>query len=358
MYYKLPFSNSLSINKLSGSFNNTSATYKFYWFLSIVELVEKEEFIISKKDVFAKMICNSWYTVNYYHLSFGKQDMIQEAVEKILLLEKLNIDIKKDNLYSILKQTENKSTLKLLYHFDMNVPYWFLTPWFPKNKNENDSSHKKRILQCSQRFENGCLYSLNDGFIEINPHWINYLRMNSKILKDFCYWNLTLFLQGRNPNVPDISNKLIKPEIRNHLTKQRKSYWKIVFDELKNIECIFTGNKLTFEENNYAIDHFVPHAFVSHDLIWNLIPIDKKYNSFKSDKLPLFEKYFEKFFNLQKEAHNIVRKIDPKNKYLEDFLTIFPNSNRDYYLDFERYKDVIQPLITIAHNNGFSYLHE
>ena len=41
-------------------------------------------------------------------------------------------------------------------------------------------------------------------------------------------------------------------------------------------------NKLIFEEKNFALDHFIPHAFVSHDLIWNLLPIEKRFNSIKS----------------------------------------------------------------------------
>ena len=50
--------------------------------------------------------------------------------------------------------------------------------------------------------------------IEINEEWIKYLNQNIKVLKDFCYWNLVIFLQAKNPNVPDIPNKLIKPAIK------------------------------------------------------------------------------------------------------------------------------------------------
>jgi len=36
----LPFSDTLTTNKLASSFANTSATYKFYWLIAIIELVE------------------------------------------------------------------------------------------------------------------------------------------------------------------------------------------------------------------------------------------------------------------------------------------------------------------------------
>lgn len=352
----LPFSDHLSTNKLASSFANTSATYKFYWLIAIIELVEERNQVIKKRKIFSRMISNSWYTVNYFHLSFGKQDLIQKAVKEIIVFEKLAIDEKKDKIISILENTNNIFTQRSLDHFNINVPHWFLSPWFPKIKGENDASHKNRIYFLSQSFQNDCLYGLYDDEIIINPKWISYLKLNSKILKDFCYWNLALFLQSRNPNVPDIPNKLIKPAIRNGLIKQRNNYWNIVFRELGSVNCIFTDKKLFID--NFAIDHFIPHAFVSHNLIWNLIPIDKNFNSSKSDKLPSIDKYFNKFFELQKTAFEIVSNQNPKNKLLEEYFTIFPVLNSSNDFEYLRYKESMQPLISIAHNNGFLFLEE
>jgi hypothetical protein len=349
----LPQSTILPVNKLSSAFRSTSATYKFYWLLAIVELVEEGHFKLEKRKIFARMISNSWYTVNYFHVSFGKQDNIQLAVEKILNIETLTIDEKKQSLNLCLEKSQNKQTINELMHFDKNVPHWFLTPWFPKLPKETDSDHRKRIYTDSQSFFNDNLYGLHKNFISINPSWIPYLQNNSKIIKDFCYWNLTLFLQVRNPNIPDIANKLIKPAVRNSLTKQTNEYWKLVFKELGSINCIFTETKLYFDEKNFALDHFVPHAFVSHDLIWNLLPIDKRFNSSKSDKLPRFEKYFDKFFELQKLAFDINKHHNSKSKYLEDYLSIFPSIDS---FEKEKFANTIQPLLTIANNNGFLYL--
>ncbi|WP_209563047.1 HNH endonuclease domain-containing protein [Flavobacterium sp. 1355] len=165
-------------------------------------------------------------------------------------------------------------------------------------------------------------------------------------------------MQKKNLNVPNISNKISKSVSRNSLFKQTNEYWKLVFNELGTIECIFTNNRLVFDEKKYALDHFVPHAFVSHDLIWNLIPIDKTFNSSKRDKLPLLNKYFDKFYNLQKTAFEIVKNHNSKNKYLEEYLTIFPDLEVNSEFDYLRYKETIQPLITIASNNGFSYMKD
>lgn len=350
----LPSSFGLPVSKLAASFGNTSATYKFYWLLAIAEAVEQGNTTISKKELFSRMLSCAWYTVNYFHVSFGKQDLIQNAVEVILKEEKLSIDTGKAELLNTLLDSSNPATLKCLSHFNKNVPHWFLTPWYLRITGENDSVYKKRIYSESQLLNNGSLYALHDSHIVVNPEWVMYLQANARIIKDFCYWNLALFLQSRNPNVPDIPGKLFKPPFRGTLANQRKNYWDIVFKELGGLDCIFTNKKLSIDK--YALDHFVPHAFVSHDLIWNLIPIDKSFNAFKSDRLPDIGQHFDKFYALQKNAYEIVSSHNPKNKLLDEYLTIFPGLTGDSGFEYQRYKENIQPLISIASNNGFMQL--
>jgi len=341
----IPDSDYLPVHRLAACFNNTSATYKFYWFFSILQEVEKGAIKIPKIKLFSRMISNAWYTVNYFHVSFGKQDLIQQAVSNLKDLENIFIDQDQTTVYKKLKSSNIGETQKVLRHFNSNVPHWFLSPWFPGVKNKN------KIYDSSKTFENECLYALNNDHIEINPIWHNYLQKNVRILKDFCNWNLTLFLQVRNPSVPDIANKLIRPAKRANLTKQRKNFWDIVLNELGTVNCIYTNKELSI--GKYAVEHFVPYQFVSHDLIWNLVPADPSFNSTKSNKLPSLEKYFSSFYTLQIEAINIVQKKDPKNKLLQDYLTIFPKLEG---ISMQNFRDRIEPLISIASNNGFEFL--
>jgi hypothetical protein len=341
----LPNSNELPINLLAACFNSTSATYKYYWLLSILQEVENGKLLISKRDLFARMISNAWFTVNYFHVSFGKQDLIQDAVRMLNQIENISIDENQTSVYQRLSSSSNSNTQKQLWHFNKNVPHWFLSPWFP-------GLDKNQIYSASMAFSENCLYALYDDRIEINPEWNGYLASNARVLKDFCYWNLSLFLQAKNPNVPDIPNKLIKPSVRSGLTKQRTQFWDVVIRELGSVKCIYTGESLSV--GNYAVEHFIPYSFVSHDLIWNLIPADKSFNSRKSDKLPSLEKYFTPFFELQKSAVEIVQSKAPKTKLLEDYLTIFPDLEKSFTK--EKFKERIQPLITIASNNGFEFL--
>jgi hypothetical protein len=88
--------------------------------------------------------------------------------------------------------------------------------------------------------------------------------------------------------------------------------------------------------------------------MWNLVPADPHFNSMKSDKLPVLNSYFDGFFEVQKEGVKIVKQLNPKNKFLEDYLSIFPT------LDFskDKYRETIEPMLTIASNNGFRYMEE
>ena len=347
----LPFKQGLPVHLLAACFNNTSATYKFYWFLSILHSIESGKRKITKTELFARMISNAWYTVNYFHLSFGIQDKLQRAIEVIRSREEIMIDESREKIVQHLIRSENPYSVQQLKYFNNQVPHWFLSPWFPKKD-------KTEIYKSSQTFVNQCLYGLFDDNIEINPEWKIYLLDNIRVLKDFCYWNLAIFLQAKNPNVPDIPNKLIKPAVRNSMTNQRRNFWDIVLRELGSVDCIYTGKRLTC--GNYAIEHFIPYSFVSHDLIWNLIPSDKSFNSSKSDKLPPLDKYFYPFYSLQKSAIDIVKVKTPKNKLLEDYLTIFPYLDEINLLPeqvtIDRFRERLEPLIIIASNNGFEFM--
>lgn len=348
----IPQSNTLPVNLLAACFNKTTATYKFYWLLSIVQFVEKGEHTVGKKELFAKMIANAWFTVNYFNISFGKQDFIQDAIRMISNLGIITIDEERDKVYELLLNADNVEVEKILWHFNRNVPHWFLSPWFPKEGSETDAMREKRIYASSQVFLSDCLYALDLDKIKINPAWIDYLASNAKVLKDFCFWNLALFLQAKNPNVPDIPNKLIKPAVRNTLTKQRTQFWDIVLEEVGSIDCIYTGQSLS--KGNYAVEHFIPYSFVSHDLIWNLIPANQAFNSSKSNKLPNLDRYFRPFYLLQKNAYEIVRRRTPKNKLLEDYLTILHQEEQS--LNENKFREIIQPLVSIAANNGFEFM--
>lgn len=307
--------------------------------------------MIPKRELFAGMVSNAWHTVNYYRISFGKQDKIQDAILALKSIENIGVNDSKEAVQSRLLESDKGETMRLLSYFNKQVPHWFLSPWLPQ-RNQNQIYHD------SQNLSNQCPYSLYGDYIEFNPDWLLYIKGNARILKDFCLWNLAMFLQSKNPNVPDIPNKLVRPVTRNTLNSQRKNFWNHVFEKVGSIPCIYTQKDLTVEA--YAVEHFIPYSFVSHDLIWNLIPADPSFNSSKSNKLPSLSRYFDDFFKLQRMAVEVVASNYPNSKFLQEYLTIYPDldslENLPKVFTKDAFKERIQPLVTIAANNGFEYM--
>ena len=210
----LPENIKLPVTRLAGIFSNTTATYKFYWFVALLDIVVKERKTkVSFWEIIAGMVAESWYPIHYFKLSFGKSDSLYD--QSLALQQELNITIDADKekiKRTLLGNIGNNRVKSLLRVFTLNVPYRFLSPWI---QYINDSD----VIARSQWFENNCLYALNGETIELNPIWSDYLMEHYGILRDFTFWNLVIFLQKRNPNVPDVPSKLIKPITRDSLTR-------------------------------------------------------------------------------------------------------------------------------------------
>ena len=339
----------LPIPALAGIFNNTSATYKFYWFVAIMEIVVKERKTkISFWEIIAGMIAESWYPIHYFKLSFGKSDSLY--MQSLALQQELNIpiDADKKKIKQLLIDNINDNHIKsLLRVFSLNVPYRFLSPWIKYTSDKN-------VISRSQQFENECLYAINGEYIEVNGKWIDYLSEHYLILKDFAFWNLTEFLQKRNPNVPNLPSKLIKPIQRDSLIKQHK-YWNNYIETIGTLKCIYTGKPLF--PKNYDLDHFVPWSFVSHNLLWNLIPADSSINSSKSNNLPPLDIYLKPFSHIQQDALKTLYEKNPNDNILEDYLIVYDSvsdlvrlSESDFYSVFRK---TFSPMIQTAENMGF-----
>lgn len=127
------------------------------------------------------------------------------------------------------------------------------------------------------------------------------------------------------------------------------------------VNCIYTNRKLAI--GDYAVEHFVPYAFVSHDLLWNLIPADKSFNSSKCDKLPSMSRHFDPYCDLQLLGiKTVLNNAHNKNteKLLQDYLSFIPDLTDFASLEPQalkiKFRDNVSPLITIAANNGFEHM--
>ena len=337
----LPGGDNIEINKLNSCFNDTTASYKYLWFISILEAVEDGKKSITMKEILHRIIANAWFPTSYFHLSFGGQDKIKQIIVKTASTLQLSIDTDKTNILQALDRLEDKELKKEIKALSKYVPHRFLSPWI------GGESRVSELNSITQDPSVNTPYSLLSDRIEIRDNWLRYFQQNMGVLKAFCYWHFTNFLQQHNPNVPNIQNKLLRPVRRKNLKEQR-DIWKLVFEKEPNIRCIYTQQVLSLD--NYALDHFLPFQYVAHDLMWNLVPANPSINSSKSDKIPNIDLYLNPFIHIQERVFNQLQEMRTRNKLIEDY---FPLLSDDKTLDKLRLAENMRGQAMIALNNGF-----
>ncbi len=356
----LPQHNELSISKLSGVFSNTSASYKFYWFLGILDIIgesDQDEGVISFHKIIIRMMALSWYTINFHKLSFGVQDKLARAIKEIIDESDGEIaeDASKNDIIQYLDKNYLKYKKKIDY-FNDKVPYHFLSPFVGSQKSKAGFVQEARVAYGS---ESPAPYKLNreEKTIILHPDWNSYFRQHIQILRDFILWNfINKFLQPRNPNIPNITEKLIERPVRKSLANQAK-LWKL-FAQKKQIISIYSQEPLS----DFDLDHYVPWSFVSHNQLWNLAPIEKSLNSSKSNKLPP-QVLIPRFTSQQYDFFQCVyqkRYLEYGKgvKILEDYSTVFNHPTKDIsLLPKERFQELLEnqigPLLQFASNLGF-----
>lgn len=348
----IPQSEYLSTQSLSRVFTNTTTTYKFYWFLSILKMHAMGRSRMEVEELVIRMVAAAWYPVLYFRLSFGAQDSLKKIITELQWLTGLSMDSSEEEIVgALMARKVDKEVWKLMDVLTRNVPFRFLSPWIPY-KGDKD------VTARSHAYENGCLYAIQKTrdafFITLNPVWDKYLTDYYGVLTDFAYWNLTLYLQVRNPNTPNIPNKLFRPVERESLTRQRR-FWDSVLDLGGRFRCIYTGAPIM--RGGYALDHFLPRSFLAHDQLWNLIPADGSVNSSKSDKLPPLDRFLPVMAREHREAIRLYLRSGRSQNVLDDFTNLGYTPEDLIGLNRERFLEVYQrtfsPLWQIARNMGY-----
>lgn len=356
--YKFPKYKNLPVNILSSCFDKVTNSYKFYWFLSILDcLRDSDSLVIPIKELSLRMVSLVWYPLDYYHLSFGKQDGFKDVSE--FVSSKIEVDHKKklfEQFEKKIKESDIRYLYKLVNSKTRYVPYRFIRPFFIKElRGIPDGKVDKAIVSLTKVKGNykKVFYTFENNNIVLNKEWAEYFNIHQKILRDFIKWNLILFLQKNNPNVIGLSEKLEKPISR--VLNNAKNYWK-QYISYKECKCIYSNEIIT--PDILSIDHFIPWSYIAHDLIWNLIPTTRCVNSSKSDYLPSYEKYFNKFVSLQYDSYKY--NYERGNmKLLEDYTLLFADTSDSIYnytIDYMKtyMSNYYKPLFQTAKNMGFS----
>ena len=332
-------------NQIIKVFQNTTNSYKYYWWYSILQLVKsKKSKKIQLDDVAFQMIILSWYPVNYFKISLGKQDQLANYIRELKnQFNELTEDIKEVDLELFLIQNKNHPTIKeIIQNLIKYVPYRFIRPWFEETIGMKDAIVNFEILKL-QEYKNAPYRIYGNTSIDINEEWYNWICSNILLVESFTFYELFKYIEKNNPYVNNISIKLFKPQTRK-LSTPTKLWKEFILNSSSGKMSVFE-NKPLISMNNMAIDHYLPWSLVTHDKLWNLHPIEQDVNSSKSNKIA-DSKYVKPYTNLQ---FNFVSFLTLNNsKYLEDYFTLFSISKNELLqLPFEKFNEILSNKIQI-----------
>lgn len=132
---ELPESEGVEVGKLSAVFADVTNSYKFYWLLAILDnLQENGQARISMRDLCLRMMASVWYPLDYFKLSFGKQDSFKPLAASVSELISVDNRPSAPSLYQQLRTHLSENELSILdrrFRTLRNwVPYRFIRPFF------------------------------------------------------------------------------------------------------------------------------------------------------------------------------------------------------------------------------------
>lgn len=363
----LPPSGDLDVGKLERLFDSKSASYKYLLFRSILKCLSRRgdrdgDVQLDYADLEVEMLANSWYPVHFFRLSFGWHDKLGEALEEIH--SELRWDSSKASDRDARKFLDRESVrarriLRRHFSIETMVVYRLLSPWFAdlirgKIKNERN----RTIDEASRRLfgDRKPLYRIepDSRSVVLHPEWVGYLEKNRGIVEGWLDMQWLRYLQRRNPNVPSLSSKLwAPPQERGTLGRQRR-FWMPALEE--GFRCIYSGEEVP--PNDFALDHFLPWAWVGHDQLWNLVPVSRETNSEKGMRLP----HADDIKGLA-DAHVRVIRIaegegSGKQARLDDYmsgLNLSGGDMADPKRIREAYVNSVAPQLSLASERGFQH---
>ena len=373
VFKQLPLSENLNIPALSRLFVDTTNSYKYLFFLSLLDILCRRHFDaqdpISFHELIIEMLANAWYPHTFFKLSFGTQDKIAKKLNSLDLVVTDKIFQFQDPDKKLLRQTIANQNLKdAIFHLRRYVPFRLIIPFLETELdgisrgtgNQIDMAIPAIAERCFEGYKP--LYRFDStqhkdchGII-VHPDWASYLEQHYKVIRGWVAWEWLIYMQRRNPCTPAISSKLFMPVKRDSLNKQT-AYWRTVLKS-QQLHCIYSDRLI--DTNKFSLDHYLPWSFVAHDQVWNLIPTLPEVNSSKSNNLPA-DQYFRKFVELQHIGLMVTHQTLSDGKWtrqIEPYINDLAIGCESDLLDVDKlqnaYEKVMMPLITLASSQGFA----
>ena len=299
--------NSLDIQSFALMLKDPSYCYKFYWLEAIVHLIAEGISETTFDMIIDEMICNAWYSVREFHIhlsGMGSDGSVRDGLERaILKLSELS-DLS-SNASKVEIKNEIRKHKKELYNAKEQlthmVPYRALAGFFANAGDTNVCWNSiRRLTAYVEAFsisKTALPYTFGTSSklsreVRFHPEWIRMIQDNTVSILGWIQYEKVRWLQNNNPEVPGLVYKLAPMDEKMRKLSKVRLLWKGILD-LHEVRDVFTDEPVQLKK--YDIDHFIPCSFVMNDELWNLMPMDSSLNSVKSNRLPKWDPFFQRF---------------------------------------------------------------
>jgi hypothetical protein len=320
--------NTLDIESFSLMMKDPSYCYKFYWLESIVQLIAEGFRETTFDAIINEMICNAWYSVREFHihlsgvLSDGQvRDGLERAVLRLTELSDLPANASKVEIKNAI--AEHNDELKVFKEQLTNmVPYRALAGFFNKSKETVDWGSVRRMTAYIEHINRDIVllpYTLGSESklkkkVYFQDNWVEMIQDQTVSILGWIQFEKVKWLQNNNPEVPGLIYKLAPMDEKMRKLNNVRKLWEGIL-QVSEVRDVFTDTPVVPKQ--YDVDHFIPWSFVMNDELWNLMPMDSSLNSSKSNRLPKWDPFFERFARNQYIMYELIHERDEIRKLYE-----------------------------------------
>ena len=320
--------NNLDIEGFSQMMKDPSFCYKFYWLEAIVKLIAENVRETTFDAIIDEIISNAWYSVREFHVHLsgiqsdgGVRDGLERAIMLLTELSDLPANASKVEIKNEIRK-HNDALKKYKEQLTNMVPYRALAGFFAKSGDVVDWGSTVRMTKYIKKFSEEKIllpYTFGESSklkkqVYFNSEWIDMIQDNAVSILGWIQYEKVKWLQNNNPEVPGLVYKLAPLDEKMRKLGKVRKLWNGVL-ELTEIRDVFKDEPIVFKE--YDVDHFVPWSFVMNDELWNLMPMDSSLNSIKSNKLPHWDPFFERFASNQFVMYELISQKPGLHKLFE-----------------------------------------
>lgn len=308
-----------------------SYCYKFYWLEAIVQLISEDKHEASYDEIINEMIANAWYSVLEFHVHLSGiyvdgqiKDNLKKAVLRLHDLSMLSSHASKIEIKNKIAEFNNDAELHAKkMELTKNVPVKALSGFANRETDQIslDSSMGRMMAYYNRLNKTSLLlpyvFGTDSGLkrvIHFNDDWIQMIQDNAVTIMGWIQLEKVKWLQNNNPEVPGLVYKMTPLDEKMRKLVHVRNLWKEIL-EVHSVMDVFKDKPIN--KDGYDVDHFIPWTFAMNDELWNLMPMDSSLNSSKSNKLPLWDPFFERFAHNQYTMYELIYNKESIHKLYE-----------------------------------------